>query len=616
MIRNPKIELLSPAKNREVGIAAINYGADAVYIGPDRFGARASAGNSLKSIEELVSYAHRYNARVYVTMNTILRDDELEAARCQVIELYNIGVDALIVQDMALLQMEIPPIALHASTQCDNRSIEKVQFLESVGFQQVVLARETTLDTIRQIAGQTNVALEAFVHGALCVSYSGRCYLSQAIKGRSANRGECAQMCRLPYTLVDGEGREYAKNKHLLSLKDFDASASLSEMIAAGISSFKIEGRLKDEHYVKNITAYYRQRLDAILESDGERTASSLGRIKLFFMPDPRKTFFRGSTDYFLHDRQPNIWSFDTPKSMGEPIGTVRDVWRNALSVNTKATFANGDGVCYLNDKSEFVGFRVNRVEQGRLLPFKMPDIKRGTMLYRNSDIAFDKILDGKSSQRKIAVDIVVSQINDDIRFTITQEDGVFHSLVVDGSGLEQANNEERAVKMWCDQLSKLGNTIYEARSVDISGLCCPWFVQASVLNGWRDELIAQFDKKKSDMYLSEPLVKPYEKQQYDINFPSEHLDCTANVANNLARDFYFKHGVKSIDPAFEISPTDDAELMRTRHCISYAMGWCAKSQKNNGKRPKELYLLTSNERLQLHFDCQHCEMVIKRVAK
>ena len=376
IIKNPKIELLSPAKNLEVGMAAINHGADAVYIGPSQFGARVAAGNSVDDIAQLVQYAHKYRARVYATLNTILRDDELEPARLLVNDLYNIGVDALIVQDMALLQMDLPPIALHASTQCDTRTVEKVKFLEQCGFEQVVLARETSLATMRQMAEQTNVVLEAFVHGALCVSYSGQCYLSEAARGRSANRGACAQMCRLPYDLIDGEGNIIVHKKHLLSLKDFDASRHLQEMIDAGISSFKIEGRLKDIDYVKNITAYYRRQFDAIL-TGSPRQASSSGKTTFFFEPNPKKTFYRGATDYFLEGRKRDIWSFDTPKSLGEPIGKVKDIWRNALSINTKSVIANGDGLCFLNKNGEFEGFRVFFVRQ-------FCPLKYARMLHRN----------------------------------------------------------------------------------------------------------------------------------------------------------------------------------------------------------------------------------------
>lgn len=629
MIRNRKIELLAPARNCEVGVAAINHGADAVYIGPDRFGARVAASNSVSDIEQLARYAHRYNAKVYATVNTILYDAELDDARRLVCQLYDAGVDALIVQDMALLQMDLPPIALHASTQCDNRTLERVLFLQNAGFEQVVLARETPLDTMRHIAQNTDVALEAFVHGALCVSYSGRCYMSQAVKGRSANRGECAQMCRLPYTLTDEQGRVLAKDKHLLSLKDFDASQHLSEMIAAGISSFKIEGRLKDGNYVKNITAYYRSRLDAILGSDAERSAASLGRTAFFFTPDPKKTFFRGATDYFLAGRKPGVWSFDTPKSMGEPVGRVRDVWRNAISVNTKSTFANGDGLCFLNHNGNFVGFRVNRVEQGRLVPFRMPDIKPGTALYRNADAAFEKILAGKTAQRRIPVAISVAQEGDNLLFTIAQPDGLRHSMRVENPSLDVPQNPQRAAQTWHDQLSRLGNTIYVAESVDITRLEQPWFVPASLLNSWRDRLVAEFDAMKEAGYKPLPLVEKKNVSAADIPVGAT-LDYTANVANGLSRQFYLDRGAKTVQPAFELEPDADAELMRTRHCIRYAMGWCPKaavvgssehqaraipptppySPKN---QPEQLFIQTASHRFSLHFDCANCEMVIKK---
>jgi len=361
VVRIPQtIELLAPAKNAEVGIAAINHGADAVYIGAPKFGARQAVGNSLDDIATLVTYAHRFYARVYVALNTILSDDELSEARSLIYKLYDIGVDALIIQDMGLLELDLPPIPLHASTQCDNRSVDKVKFLEQCGFEQVVLARELSLQQIREIGEKTSVALECFVHGALCVSYSGQCYLSQALRERSANRGACAQMCRLPYTLLDGDEEVLSRNQHLLSLKDFDASAHLLELMEAGVSSFKIEGRLKEANYVKNITAYYRQKIDQLIAGTDCRRASS-GVTRFFFEPNPQKTFYRGATDYFLRTRTTNITSFETPKSLGEPVGTVREVWRNAFSVNSDKEFANGDGLCCVNTHGDFVGFRVKK---------------------------------------------------------------------------------------------------------------------------------------------------------------------------------------------------------------------------------------------------------------
>lgn len=608
-IRNTKIELLSPAKNLEVGMAAINHGADAVYIGPSQFGARVAAGNSVEDIARLVEYAHKYYARVYVTLNTILRDDELEQARGLVNDLYNVGVDALIVQDMALLQMDLPPIALHASTQCDTRTVEKVKFLEQCGFEQVVLARETSLDTMRQMAEQTNVALEAFVHGALCVSYSGQCYMSEAARGRSANRGACAQMCRLPYDLVDGEGNVLAAKKHLLSLKDFDASRHVEEMIEAGITSFKIEGRLKDIDYVKNITSYYRRKFDAILEGSPRR-ASSSGRTIHFFEPNPKKTFYRGATDYFLEGRKRDIWSFDTPKSLGEPIGKVKDVWRNALSLNSKAEIVNGDGLCFLNRKGEFEGFRVNKVESGRLLPLNMPKIEKGTLVYRNSDVAFERILAGKTAERKIGVSIkietqcVASQAINKLLLTVVDTDNISTSIAVDYVG-EMANNPEKMLDTWRTQLSKLGGTIFEAQDINLSALGQPLFIPVSQIAEWRRELVEMHETNRSQNYKRSLIeIKPTTHA-----YTATELDYRANVYNSQAKAFYEQHGCQVKQMAFEQEHCDGAELMRTRHCIRYALGLCRKE--NPKSQVRELYIQNGNDKFRLEFDCRNCEMVI-----
>ncbi len=609
MIKNPKIELLSPAKNLEVGIAAINHGADAVYIGPSQFGARVAAGNSIEDIAKLVEYAHKYYARVYVTLNTILKDSELEQVRLLINDLYNIGVDALIVQDMALLQIDLPPIALHASTQCDTRTVEKVKFLEQCGFEQVVLARETSLATMQQMSEQTNVALEAFVHGALCVSYSGQCYLSEAMRGRSANRGACAQMCRLPYDLLDEDGNTLLHKKHLLSLKDFDASHHLLEMIDAGISSFKIEGRLKDINYVKNITSYYRRKFDAILEGSPRR-ASSSGKTTLFFEPNPKKTFYRGATDYFLEGRKRDIWSFDTPKSLGEPIGKVKDIWRNALSLNTKSVIANGDGLCYLNKKGEFEGFRVNKVESGRLLPLQMPKIEKETLVYRNSDVAFERILAGKTAERKIGLHIkvetqyIASQSQQHLCFSITDIDNISTSFETEISG-ELANNPNKMLDTWRTQLSKLGGTIFESHTIDLSALNKPLFIPVSQIAEWRRQLVELHEINRSKAYKRSLIeIKPTAHK-----YVATELDYRANIYNSQAKAFYKQHGSIVKQPAFEQQHQPNAELMRTKHCIRYALGWCRKE--NPKAQTKQLYIQNGNDRFRLEFDCHNCEMII-----
>ena len=603
-----KIELLAPAKNAETGIAAINHGADAVYIGAPKFGARQAAGNSLDDIATLVTYAHRFYARVYVALNTILSDDELDEARTLIYRLYDIGVDALIIQDMGLLELDLPPIPLHASTQCDNRSVEKVKFLEQCGFEQVVLARELSLEQIQNIGQNTSVALECFVHGALCVSYSGQCYLSQALRERSANRGECAQMCRLPYTLLDADDTILSRNKHLLSLKDFDASAHLLEMMQAGVSSFKIEGRLKEANYVKNITAYYRKKIDQIIEGTSYERASS-GVTRFFFEPNPQKTFYRGATDYFLRARTANITSFNTPKSLGEPVGTVRAVWRNAFSVNSDKDFANGDGLCCVNTHGDFVGFRVNRVDNDRLFPLEMPDIKPNSQLYRNADAAFDKLLAGKTAERKIPVTVSISDTSDGLVFVMIDENGNQAQLQV-VVVKEPATNPDRARETFKTQFSKLGNTDFETIDV-ILNLEQLWFIPVSQLAEWRRQLVAELERVKKLNYPKPELA--LRKTNHPYVQPT--VDYRANAFNAKAIAFYKRHKTEVMQPAFEEISVDDAELMRTKHCIKYSFGWCPKQ--NPEQTPKEPLTLQYGETfLNLSFDCAHCEMVITKKNK
>ena len=421
MIKQRKIELLAPAKNLECGIEAINHGADAVYIGAPKFGARAAAVNSLEDIEALVKHAHLYNARIYVTVNTILKEEELQETEEMIHALYRIGVDALIVQDMGITQLNLPPIPLHASTQMDNRTPEKVKFLKEAGFRQVVLARELSLREIKKIHDTCpEVPLEVFVHGALCVSYSGQCYVSQACFGRSANRGECAQFCRLPFSLVDSDGKVMVKDKHLLSLKDLNQSDELEQLLDAGASSFKIEGRLKDVSYVKNVTAAYRQKLDAIFAHRQEYVRASSGTCRFDFRPQLDKSFSRGFTHYFLHGRDKEIFSFDTPKSLGEEMGTMKEARGNYLTVAGLKSFNNGDGVCYIDEQGRLQGFRINRVDGNKLYPQEMPQIKPRTRLYRNFDQEFERILSRKSAERKLSVSILLADNNFGFPLTLT----------------------------------------------------------------------------------------------------------------------------------------------------------------------------------------------------
>lgn len=623
-MRNKNIELLAPAKNYEVGVAAINHGADAVYIGPDQFGARVSAGNSVADIERLASYAHRYHSKVFVTVNTILYDSELDKARRLIYDLYNAGVDALIIQDMALLCVDLPPISLHASTQCDNRTLEKVKFLEKCGFEQVVLARETTIDAMRRIAQNTNVTLEAFVHGALCVCYSGQCYMSQASKGRSANRGACAQMCRLPYSLIDDRGNVYAKNRHLLSLKDFDASSALADMIDAGISSFKIEGRLKDENYVKNITAFYRQKIDNILEHDTVRRRFSSGITTFFFSPNPQKTFYRGATDYFLYGRKPDIWQFNTPKSVGESIGKIIKIGRSNLTVDSPVKLSNGDGLCFVDGRGEFHGFRVNRVENAKVYPFQMPDsLSMGVELYRNQDMEFDRLMSQKTSERRIEVCI---NLNDDenggVKVTMSDSDGYVSHINISPDVLQFPKDASKAKNTWVEQMSKFGETQYRVVTVNTGGMSEPWFMPVSKMADVRRQLAEQHTAVRNEKYRRDKQVCPPSMTLRKINisevgrFLPEDIDYKYNVANRLSCDFYKSLGVKSIKMAYELEPAVDVELMRTKYCLRYAMGWCKKNLNFKGSVPQHLYLLNGKDKYELTFDCKSCEMIIKSANK
>ena len=548
MIKQRKIELLAPARNLECGIEAINHGADAVYIGAPKFGARAAAVNSLEDIAALVEYAHLYNVRIYVTVNTILKEEELKETEEMIRELYRIGVDALIVQDMAIAKLELPPIPLHASTQMDNRTVDKVKFLRDAGFRQVVLARELSLREIGKIhEACPDIPLEVFVHGALCVSYSGQCYVSQACFGRSANRGECAQFCRLPFSLVDAEGKMIAKDKHLLSLKDLNQSEELEALLDAGASSLKIEGRLKDVSYVKNVTAAYRQKLDAIFARRKEYTRASSGKCRFDFKPQLDKSFSRGFTRYFLHGRSKDIFSFDTPKSLGEEMGTMKESRGNYLTVAGVKSFSNGDGVCYLDEQGRLQGFRINRVDGNKLYPQEMPRIKPRTMLYRNFDQEFERILARKSSERKIAVCILLAENNFGFSLTMTDEDDNSVTLTLprdrEPARTPQADNLK-------NQLAKLGNTPFEAERIDID-FSENWFIPASVLSELRRQLVEQLIIARKVNYRRELAVwKPTTH-----TFPQQTLSYLGNVMNTRAASFYQDHGVKEVEPAYEKQP-------------------------------------------------------------
>ena len=606
------IELLSPAKNLECGLAAINHGADAVYIGASQFGARSAAGNSIEDIETLVKYAHRFRSKVFVALNTVLTDNQLTEAEKLIHQIYNAGADALIIQDMGILKMNLPPIPLHASTQTDNRNLEKIRFLQDVGFSRVVLARELTLNQIVEISSNTKVELEAFVHGALCVSYSGQCYMSQAMSGRSANRGQCAQYCRLPYNLTDADGNILVKNKHLLSLKDLDLSESLEEMIQAGVMSFKIEGRLKDADYVKNITSYYRKKIDCILDGNTKYKKTSIGKTTFFFEPSPEKSFRRGNTDYFLHGRHKEIFQPNTPKSMGEPIGKVKEIGEYYFTMSGAEKLNNGDGLCFINAHGDLTGFRLNRVQfpspqgdgQGeRCFPADMPKLKEGSWLYRNQDQAFDKLMKGKTAERKIALQISFTEISRGFSIQLTDEAGIssIYEIECDKQPAQKPDAVNENIR---NQLSKLGNTIYEAVSIDIK-LKAPWFFPASQLSEWRRAAIEKLDEVRNNSY-----VRELPKTPVSTAFPQKQLTYLSNVTNKLSESFYHEQGVEEIQPGFEVIAAEGVPLMFTKHCIKYEMGWCPRE----GHKPtfsEPLYLKNNDQQYELRFDCAKCEMLV-----
>lgn len=609
------LELLSPARDTAIAREAILHGADAVYIGGPGFGARHNAGNSLRDIAELVPFAHRYGAKVFITLNTILHDDELEPAQKLIGDLYQAGVDALIVQDMGVLEMDIPPIELHASTQCDIRSVEKAKFLSDVGFSQIVLARELNLEQIRAIHQATDATIEFFIHGALCVAYSGQCNISHAQTGRSANRGDCSQACRLPYTLKDDQGRVVAYEKHLLSMKDNDQTANLAALIDAGVRSFKIEGRYKDMSYVKNITAHYRQMLDAIIDDRPELARASAGRTEHFFIPSTDKTFHRGSTDYFVNARKIDIGAFDSPKFIGLPVGEVLKVGKDHLDVEVTEPLANGDGLNVLV-KREVVGFRVNVAEKTaenryRVFPNEMPDalktLRPHHALNRNLDHNWQQALLKTSSERRIGVDIELGGWQEQLVLTLTSEDGVSVTHTLDGQ-FDEANNAEKALDNLKDGLAKLGQTRYYAQKVDIN-LPGALFVPNSLLNQLRRETVEMLEEARLASYQRgsrKAVATP------PPVYPETHLSFLANVYNHKAREFYHRYGVQLIDAAYEAhEEKGEVPVMITKHCLRFAFNLCPKQAKGNIKswRATPMQLVHGDEVLTLRFDCRPCEM-------
>lgn len=613
------LELLSPAKNAEFGIEAINHGADSVYIGGPAYGARAKAPNTVEDIARLVTHAHRFNAEVFVALNTIFHDNELEGAREIVYQLYDAGVDALIVQDMGLMEMDLPPIQLHASTQTDIRTVEKAKFLDQVGFSQIVLARELDLKTIQQISDATTCNLEFFVHGALCVAFSGQCFISHAHTGRSANRGECSQECRLPYRLEDSQGRVIGNDKHYLSMKDNDQSANLRALISAGISSFKIEGRYKDLPYVKNATAHYRQLLDEILLDMPEYAKTSSGITTFSFTPQPEKTFNRSATDYFVNGRQADIGAFDTPKFSGEEVGKVTKVAKDSFEVDSQIELHNGDGLCFFDVHKELVGMRINTVEGKRLTPNEMPeDMRRGMTIYRNRDHAFMRLLEKDSATRKMPVEMHFYETTDGFALSVTDSYGLSATALcqVEKQSAQQVEKAEASLR---ENLAKLGSTDFVVNAISFD-LSQAWFVPASIINALRRDAIEQLTAVRIASYQRPEKRMPANPPAV---YPEDTLSYLANVYNKKARAFYEKHGVKMIAAAYEANQElDEVPLMITKHCLRFSHGMCPKEAKGvigvQGTVTAEpMTLINGNDRFTLKFDCKPCEMhVMGKIRK
>ena len=597
------IELLSPARDADCGIEAINCGADAVYIGASRYGARAEATNNLDDIARLTDYAHLYGVKIYVTLNTILFDDELTTAKQMAMDLANIGVDALITQDMALLHMQLP-IPLHASTQMDIRTPEKARFLSEVGFKRLIVARELSLQQIKEIHQACDTPLEVFVHGALCVSYSGQCYASQYCFNRSANRGECAQFCRMAFDLQDESGNVILKDKHLLSLKDMNRSDSLEELLDAGVSSFKIEGRLKNTAYVKNITAFYRRQIDDILRRRPEFIRSSAGHTSIHFEPQPQKTFNRGYTEYFLHGRTENVASIHTPKSLGEAVGKVKEVKGRTVRVAGTASFHQGDGLCYFDESGTLQGFRINRAENNLLfLSEPQPYLKLHMPLFRNHDAAFEQLLSHAESQRELSAVLTFKDTPDGFELQMQDETGLTASVRLPEEKVEARQPQQNRI---ITELSKLGGSGFKAAEIHLE-LSAEYFIPASHLAQWRREVVT----KLSDKHRQHPA--PTTPIPCNKDFSLEHLDYTANVANSIAKTFYLQHGAKQVDDAFEITKTEKPLLMTCKHCIRYTLGYCPKyGGKVLPPEKRQWFLVMKNgDRFRLEFDCSSCEMKI-----
>lgn len=617
-----KLELLAPAKDLKCGIAAIDCGADAVYIGAARFGARQAVGNSIDDINELCEYAHKFGCKVYVTVNTIIYDNELEDTQKLLNELGRIGVDAILVQDMGITKLQLPQnVALHASTQTDNRSAEKVEWLARHNFDRVVLARELSLEEIRNIHQRVpQTELEVFVHGALCVSFSGVCYASEYCFGRSANRGACAQFCRMKFDLTDKDGNEIINQAHLLSLKDMCRIDSLEQLADAGVTSFKIEGRLKDINYVRNVTAAYSNQLNEIISRRGsEYERASSGVCDIRFTPNLNKTFNRGFTDYFLNGRTSDLASFYTPKAMGEYVGKVKEIRGNSFNVAGTTSFANGDGLCFINSNNELEGFRINRAEGNRLFPLRMPQgLRKGIALYRNSDQLFEKELNGDNGQRKLGIRINIKASAEGLHIEAKTCDEKLHINLQKDISLEKAQKSQ--VDNIKRQISKFGNTIFTVEDVIVEPTDFPWFIPNSILAEIRrqatDELMGRLSEMSEDQ--KDTKMKDQAQQLPDNGKVSFHSISSYqhpymyNIANRLAHSFYEQEGMSDITPAFEIKKPSSPLVMQCRYCLRHELGQCKKSHKQSGLLKEPLHLrLADGRTFRLEFDCKKCQMNI-----
>lgn len=617
-----KLELLAPAKDLKCGIAAIDCGADAVYIGAARFGARQAVGNSIDDINELCEYAHKFGCKVYVTVNTIIYDNELEDTQKLLNELGRIGVDAILVQDMGITKLQLPQnVALHASTQTDNRSAEKVEWLARHNFDRVVLARELSLEEIRNIHRRVpQTELEVFVHGALCVSYSGVCYASEYCFGRSANRGACAQFCRMKFDLTDKDGNEIINQAHLLSLKDMCRIDSLEQLADAGVTSFKIEGRLKDINYVRNVTAAYSNQLNEIISRRGsEYERASSGVCDIRFTPNLNKTFNRGFTDYFLNGRTSDLASFYTPKAMGEYVGKVKEIRGNSFNVAGTTSFANGDGLCFINSNNELEGFRINRAEGNRLFPLRMPrGLRKGIALYRNSDQLFEKELNGDNVQRKLGIRINIKASAEGLHIEAKTCDEKLHINLQKDISLEKAQKSQ--VDNIKRQISKFGNTIFTVEDVIVEPTDFPWFIPNSILAEIRRQTTDELMGRLSEMSENQKDTKTKDQAQQlpdngKVSFhsiSSYQQPYMYNIANRLAHSFYEQEGMSDITPAFEIRKPSSPLVMQCRYCLRHELGQCKKSHKQSGLLKEPLHLrLADGRTFRLEFDCKKCQMNI-----